>query len=480
MQFPSLEYLIFFPLAVAAWYAAAPRLRWAVLIGAGAAFLALASPTHFAFAFVLSLVNYFAGLALERWAETRKALWVLLATLAFDVGVLGLFKYGNAVLAGFAQLEALFGVAAPPRVLSLVLPLGISYYSFQLIGYLLEVYWGRQPAARHLGHFAATILFFPKLVAGPIERPHHFLAQLAAPKPFDPADVTAGLKLLGWGLFKKCVIADRIAFVIGPIFGHPRDFSGLPLAAAIALYTVQVYCDFSGYTDVALGSARVLGLELAPNFNHPFSARSVTDFWRRWHISLSSWTNDYIYRPLSMVISFHTSWRRVGTVFSILVTFGVLGLWHGATWNFVLFGLLHGAAVSVEALTSRARTRLLGRLPARVADRLNNVVTVVFYSLSCVLFRANSISDALYILGHAFVGIGHAAPIGAKRMFGRQYHILLLGLVFGALVLGRWWTRRRPVAARPTWQRWPVYYAVIAAIVILGLFQVNQFVYVQF
>lgn len=484
MQFNSLEYGLFFPLALLLYYAAPAPHRWAVLVATGGAVLAWKGIAHLAIAVGLTVVNYAIGLAIEKHAEAPRASWLLGLALCCNLFVLGLFKYATVLGAGVHDVLAAIGVPAASGEWSFFLPLGISYYVFQLISYDLEVYWGRAPATRHLGHLAASVLFFPKLVAGPIERPHHFLPQLVTPRPFAAENVTAGLAQIAWGVFKKCVIADRIALIVDPVYENVHGFGQLTLLLTIGLYVVQTYNDFSGYTDIALGSARTLGLEIVPNFNHPFSARSVTDFWRRWHMSLSSWTADYIFRPLSTYVSFNTSWRKTGMAASITASFLVLGIWHGATWNFVLFGLAHGLAVSIETLTQRHRTRLLARLPERLADRLNNVVTVVFYACSCVLFRAASLGDAGYVLGHAFTSIGGIT--GADRALFREqrYHVLLLGLMAVLFAAAHRLSLHRPlsawVGARPLWVRWSAYYALIAAIVIFGVFGVKEFVYVQF
>jgi D-alanyl-lipoteichoic acid acyltransferase DltB (MBOAT superfamily) len=492
MQFISLDYGLFFPLAVLVYYAAPAHQRWAVLVAVSAAFLAWAGVAALAIAIGLAVVNYFLGIAIEKHADTRRASFLLLLALFCNVGVLaffkygGLFDYGSEFGTGLDGMGVFFGASATSSHWAPLLPLGISYYVFQLISYDLEIYWGRAPAARHLGHLVASILFFPKLVAGPIERPHHFIPQLAAAKPFSAEDITIGLKLIGWGLFKKCVIADRMALIVNPVFETPHDYSGLALLIMIVLYPLQVYNDFSGYTDMALGSARCLGLEICPNFNHPFSARSLTDFWRRWHISLSSWTNDYIFRPLSAYALLNTSRRKTGLFFSITSAFFVLGLWHGATWNFVLFGLMHGVAVSFEALTQRSRARLWlwAKLPERVADRLANVATLTFYALSCVVFATGSIGDAVYMLGRAFGGVDSFTRGDVSAFQDHTYRLAVLAMIAVVLLAVRRMSVGTSISewlsTKSLWWRWSAYYAVIAAIFVLGEFDVKDFVYVQF
>ena len=483
MLFPSLEYVVFLPLAALAYHAVPARHRWAVLVATGVAFLGFVSPVHAAIALGMAAVNFGTGLGLERWADTPRGTRVLWLALLFDVGVLGYFKYQGFLLQNVNSLALLAGVAPPFRARALLLPLGISYYTFQLIGYNLEIHWGRESAEKHFGRFAASVLFFPKLIAGPIERPHRFLAQLAASRPFRAEDLEAGLVQIGWGLFKKCVIADRVALVVDLVYQSPRELTGLPLLIGMFAYVVQVYNDFSGYTDIALGSARILGIELSPNFNHPFSARSVTDFWRRWHISLSSWTNDYIYKPLSMYVSLETNWGKGGLVLSILVTFFVLGFWHGPSFTFIVFGLIQGAAVSLEFVTQRTRGAALAKLPARISDLLRHAATLTFYALSCVFFRARTVGDAVYIISHAFRGVGDLRAL--QRFAPLTYHLGVLALFLAALGLLRarpveWLAAQRAQRAQRTWARWPLYYAVIISVLVFGLFEINQFVYVQF
>jgi|HubBroStandDraft_6_1064221.scaffolds.fasta_scaffold115128_2 alginate O-acetyltransferase complex protein AlgI len=475
MPFCSLAYLVFFPLAALAYHVAPTRHRWAVLVALGLGFMAWASPFAAAVAVAMAAVNYATGLGVERWAETSWGPRVLALALLLDVGLLGWFKYQGFFAESVNGLGALAGFSPALRARSVLLPLGISYYTFQLVGYNLEVHWGRESAERHFGRLLASILFFPKIVAGPIERPHHFLAQLGGEKRTGADDLAAGLRRIGWGLFKKCVLADRIGLFVDAVYDRPRELHGLPLLLGVALYAAQIYCDFSGYTDIALGSARVLGIELAPNFDHPFSATSVTDFWRRWHISLSSWTSDYIYKPLSLAISLGTRWGKAGLVFAVLVSFLVLGLWHGPSWCFVLFGLIHGVAVSIELVLARPRA------PRRVPLWVANALTVAFYAFSCTFFRARTVSDALYVIGHAFVGLGDLG--GLQRFAFLQFHAA--SLVFMVVVLGALRLRLGPrpaeaLAARPWWVRWSADYALCGAIFVFGIFDTNRFVYVQF
>jgi alginate O-acetyltransferase complex protein AlgI len=476
MPFPTLEYALFLPISVLAYWSTPRNLRWLLLLVAGVVFLRFAGTYDAAVAFALGLANFLAGLAIESSGDTPKASVALWSVVLLDVGVLAWFKYRGLL----ADLFPALGPRGGPAGFQ---PIGLSYYTFQCIGYNLEIFWGRHSAERRVGRFLTSIFFFPKLVAGPIERPHHFLPQLGSSRQWYVDDLRRGALLIGWGLFKKCVIADRVSPVVDAIYANPSACSGWLLQLAILLYTVQVYCDFSGYTDIALGSARLMGIELAPNFNSPFSATSVTDFWRRWHISLSSWTSDYIYQPLSTYLSLTTGWRRLGTVVSILLAFLVIGVWHGASLTYVAFGLIQGAAVSAEFLWGSFRRKAKRPAPSSaLGPRWRQAATIVFYACSCVFFRATSFSQAGYILSHALRGLGHLGSLQA--LDGHRHDLVIVGLLGAGLAVLRAATRGvSPLAvidAQVPAVRWSLYYALVLAVLLLGLFGVNRFVYVQF
>lgn len=469
----ALEYLIVTACALLLHAILPRRLSWVGFVVAGATFLGFVGPRDLGVALLLTAVNWAAAIGIDKWAETSRGSAVLLATIGFDVVALALYKFGYLLVPHVPALRPLFGASATG---GLLVPLGISYYAFQLVGYCLEVHWGRGAVERNPGKLAASVLFFPKLVSGPIERPHHFFPQLEGAPRDRLLDLREGLARVAWGACKKAVIADRIAMMIDPVYRHPDAYAGLTLVVAIALYTVQVYTDFSGYTDIALGTARLFGVELQPNFDRPFSSKSITEFWRRWHMSLSSWTSDYVYRPLSMLISLNTRWKRAGLVFSILVTFGVLGVWHGASWSFIAFGLIHGVAVSFEAVTQKT-SFLPKSLSAAWADRVRNALTVGFYALSCTFFRASTVPDALTILKRAFT---HVQARAAVDFFSGSKWELILLVVGGVTMIGAKWSFSRAPAAEPRWWRVPVHAALAGVLIACGVFEATTFVYVQF
>ncbi|MEJ7660411.1 MAG: MBOAT family O-acyltransferase [Hymenobacter sp.] len=352
----------------------------------------------------------------------------------------------------------------------------------------MDVYQGKLPAERHLGRFALFVAFWPQLVAGPIERGSQMLPQLRARHDFDYGRVASGLRLMAWGMFKKVVIADRLALLVNPVFDHPHRFEGPLLLLAVAAFTGQIYADFSGYTDLARGAARVLGYHLVLNFRQPYLATSVGDFWRRWHMSLSGWFRDYVYIPLGG--------SRAGTArtqANVLMVFLLSGLWHGASWTFVAWGALHGGYLVAESLTGPARAAL-GRwlgLPARprLQRLLGTAGTLALVAYAWIFFRANSLPDALYVATHLFKGWGHspvaqlpAALAGLGRHFKAE---LLVTAAAGALLAFSDYRAERGSVAQwlagwPAAGRWAGYAGLLLAMLYFGIFGSSQFIYFQF
>ena len=336
MLFHSFAYFTFFPCVVALYFAIPPRHRWALLLAASYYFYAAWKPEYLLLIVASTLVDYLVGLGLGRHREPRVRRWLLAASLILNLGLLGVFKYADFFGQSLAGLARALGGGRNIPALNLLLPVGISFYTFQTLSYTIDVYRGEREPERHLGRFALYVSFFPQLVAGPIERSTHLLPELRAARPFDLDRVLSGLLLFAWGLFKKLVIADRAAAFVDAVYADPERFQGPTIIVATYLFAFQIYADFSGYSDMAVGSARVMGIELMENFDRPYAARSITDFWRRWHISLSTWFRDYLYIPLggNRVVP-----RR--RLFNVLVVFVLSGLWHGASWTFVAWKAYH-------------------------------------------------------------------------------------------------------------------------------------------
>jgi alginate O-acetyltransferase complex protein AlgI len=433
-----------------------------------------------------TVLDYVCGLLIAGAADARRKRLVLLVSVTANLLFLATFKYLGFFVTEFAGLLERLGFNANISVLEIVLPVGISFYTFQTIGYVVDVYRGKVPAARSFLDYALYVAFFPQLVAGPIERAGHLIPQFQKARVWSAPAFESGLQLAIWGLFKKVAIADNLAPYVDVVYTNPAEFSGTALVTATIFFAFQIYCDFSGYTDTARGVARMLGFELMRNFNFPYISKTPVEFWQRWHISLSQWFQDYLYYPLAM------RYMRRGGYFrkykAHIISMALIGLWHGANWTFVVFGLYWGVVIAVY-LAMLDRTAAAGRnapadqLTARARDL--GAITLMF-TLVCVgwvFFRAESIGDAWYVLAHALSSSGASAVIGAGVGDVPVLWVLIVGLVLAEWVYRHSARLRRRLegAQLPaTAGR----YALIAAIIVsVGASQLDEarpFIYFQF
>ncbi|RIK30272.1 MAG: membrane-bound O-acyltransferase family protein [Anaerolineae bacterium] len=402
MLFNSFQFLVFFPVVTTLYFLLPHRFRWGLLLAASCYFYMAFIPKYILILFVTITVDYFAGIGLER-AQGNKKKWILFASILANIGMLGFFKYFNFANDNLAALANFIGWNYPIADLSIILPIGLSFHTFQSLSYTIEVYRGHQKAERHYGYLALYVLFYPQLVAGPIERPQNILHQLHEEHRFEYQRVTDGLKWMAWGMFKKVVIADRMALFVNPIYDSPTSHHGPALVFATLAFAIQIYCDFSGYSDIAFGAAQVMGVRLMKNFQHPYFAKSISEFWRRWHISLSTWFRDYVYIPLG---GSRAGARR--TAINLFITFVVSGLWHGANWTFVIWGALHGIFVLLNHILEPYWTRLrktgfATRFPSAL-DGLSLLSTFGLVCFAWIFFRASTLPDAFYIATHLFSG----------------------------------------------------------------------------
>jgi len=481
MAFNSLSFLAFFVATAFLYWMIPHRFRNWLLLVASYYFYASWRAEYLILLVAMTLLNYAAGLAMEReQAERRRKIYLSLSLIG-SFGILFAFKYVGFAVQSLNLAIDLLGVSIELPVPQILLPVGISFFTFQAVGYSIDVFRRRQSAERNIGIFALFVSFFPQLVAGPIERASHLLPQFREKHAFSYAGATSGLKLMAWGFFKKLVIADRIAIAVNNVYNHPTDFTGFPLLLATYLFAFQILCDFSAYTDIARGAARVLGFDLMENFRRPYFATSVRDFWRRWHISLTSWFRDYLYFPLGG--------NRVNTwrwFLNLAIVFVVSGLWHGAGRTFVIWGGLHAffliMGIVTKPLRERIANRLLGERLGGARKLFQMFVTFNLVSFAWIFFRANSVRQAWYVISHLFsdfhisthfVGIG----IGPYE-FGIAIFAILALLIVDLLqergsVLAR-------VAVLPVALRWAIYYAVLFSILFLGEFGYEEFIYFQF
>ncbi|GAA4493456.1 MBOAT family protein [Hymenobacter ginsengisoli] len=488
MLFNSLHFLVFFPVVIGLYFALPGRWRAPLLLVSSYYFYLSWKPAYGLLLAATTLLDYFSGVRMSRLASPAQRRPWLYLSLASNLGTLFIFKYFNFFTHTAVELAAALHVPFAAPTLALALPVGVSFYTFQSVAYIVDVYQGKLAAEQHLGRFALFVAFWPQLVAGPIERGGQMLPQLQQPHGFDYGRVASGLRLMAWGMFKKVVIADRLALLANPAFDHPQGFEGPALLVAVAAFTGQIYADFSGYTDLARGAARVLGYNLVLNFRQPYLATSVGDFWRRWHMSLSSWFRDYVYIPLG-----GSRAGKVRTQLNVFIVFLLSGLWHGASWTFILWGALHGTYLIAESLTAPSRAALAQRLrlPARpgLQRLLSTGTTLALVAYAWIFFRANSLPDALYVAGHLFQGWGRlptaqltAALAGLGRHFGAE--LLVAAIAVALLALSDYRAERgsvaRWLAGWPVAGRWAGYAGLLLAILYFGVFGSSQFIYFQF
>jgi len=486
--FNSLQFLIFFPIVLAAYLVLPRNIRWAWLLVASLYAIVAIGPIFLLPLLAVAALGFVFGVGLDRQGDPGRKRSLLVVALVAVVAPLFGLKYATFVNESLRDATSLLGASYPVPVLRALIPIGISFYTLQIIGYLVDVYRG-QPAERHAGRFLLFVAFFPKLVAGPIERGRSLLPQISKAPSVEVSDLTAGLQLMAWGAFKKVVVADRLAPFVQRAYGEPLEQTGVTMVFATVVFALQIYCDFSGYSDLAIGAARTFGYRLMRNFDRPYSALSVQEFWKRWHISLTSWLTDYVYTPFTRNRVLKLKWYYMMLV-GLFITFLVSGLWHGAEWTFVLWGALHGAYLVGSMLTQRLRARWVAAIGLTSWPRLHRSLKVsTTFALVCVayvMFKASSVTEAIGI--YAGLLSGWSSPLDSVRTFiYPDMAEFLIGISAALFVL---WIEKRQagkeveayVAGRSRPVRWAMYYAVAVMIVVLGAFYEDnqQFIYFQF
>jgi D-alanyl-lipoteichoic acid acyltransferase DltB (MBOAT superfamily) len=420
-------------------------------------------PVYIAILGFTIVVDYFAGILIEQTQGSKKKIF-LIASLIANIGVLGTFKYWNFINQNITDLIGLSGAENPLPFLDILLPVGLSFHTFQAMSYTIEVYRGHQKAERHFGIYSLYVMFYPQLVAGPIERPQNLLHQFREEHHWDVERFRRGFSQMLWGFFKKVVIADRLSVFVNEVYGDWMNASGANLWLAVIFFSFQIYCDFSGYSDIAIGSARIMGFDLMTNFNKPYFARSVEEFWKRWHISLSTWFRDYLYIPLGG--------NRSGTFrryVNLSIVFLVSGLWHGAGWNFMLWGALHAVFVVLE-LVYRSR---FGKL--NIPDGVKMILTFFVVSIAWIFFRSSSTEQSFGIIERLF-GYGNFGTVAIHEMNTIEIAFSVI-LILLLLVIERKEIRMKPAT---TWSFATMSAVVIFAIYLFGVFNQEQFIYFQF
>jgi alginate O-acetyltransferase complex protein AlgI len=426
---------------------------------------------RFLFLLIFStLINYFFGLFIYKTEEQPKRqklfLWL---SIINNLAILGFFKYYNFFALSAQAGLGFLGLHVEPWLLHVLLPVGISFYTFHGMSYVFDIYNGKIEPNKNFIEYAVFVCFFPLLVAGPIERATHLLPQVKKKRVFSYRQSIEGLRLMLWGYFLKVVIADSLSVFVNDIFKNYKTYPGSMLVMGTLYFTVQVYGDFCGYTNIAIGVAKLFGFELLSNFRYPFFSKSISEFWRRWHISLASWFYDYVYYPTVAALR---SWRKWAIAFGLLFTFCLSGFWHGPAWKYIFWGTMHGAAIVYEFFTAEWRKKIFGKLPLWLNHSLSMLFTFSYVVLLAVFFKADTVSQGFDYICH--FGPGIFRPLSADR----------LGLVYVIITLLIDWMQRKSernvLNVRNGFLRWSLYVSLFICLLIHSGYNEVPFIYFQF
>ena len=483
MLFNSISFACFYVIVTALYFILPHKFRWALLLMASCYFYMAFVPIYILILGFTIIVDYFAGILIEKNSGRYRKM-LLIISLVSNLGILMFFKYFNFLNTNLSLLLNNFNYQNPTPYLSILLPIGLSFHTFQAMSYNIEVYRGHQKAERHFGIYSLYVMFYPQLVAGPIERPQNLLHQFRKNHKFNYDQVTSGLKLMAWGLFKKVVIADRLATFVNLVYDDPRNADTLSLLIATVFFAFQIFCDFSGYSDIAIGAAKTMGFRLMKNFNRPYQASSIEEFWKRWHISLSSWFKDYLYIPLGGNRVTIPRWYL-----NLFIVFLISGIWHGANWTFIVWGALHGFYLVFGLITKRFRTRIARWLRLDKLHFISVIVTFTLVSFAWIFFRSPDLHTATFIGKRLIKG----TPDILRNLMHRKLNItvrydrmtLYLSFLLIAFLETIHFIQSRINLSKflkesPAYVRWSAYYVLIAIILLFGVFNNSQFIYFQF
>jgi len=457
MNFNSLSFIIFFPIVTSFFFVIPHKYRWALLLCASYIFYMCSKPIYIILLLISTLISYYTAIKIEESENKAKDFFFALS-LVSNLGILFVFKYFNFFMTNIKSTAEYIGFS-PPR-LELILPVGISFYTFQVLSYSFDVYRGNKSPERHLGIFALYVSFFPQLVAGPIERSTHLLPQFHKKSNFDYKRITHGLQLMLWGFLQKMVIADRLAIFVNNVYNNPTEHYGLQVILATYFFAFQIYCDFSGYSDIAIGAAQVLGYEIMDNFRQPYFSHSIIEFWTRWHISLYSWFKDYLYIPLGGNKVSKSRWYG-----NIFIVFLVSGLWHGAGWTFVLWGALHGLFIILSIRTKKLRAAFSSSIHLNKLPFLKKTIGILStFHLNMFKISTHNKINLFNLLNRFELNI---AFVSILIMLG--VHLLQSRIKI-----------REYLSKKPLFFRWTAYYGVTLTIFFFGVFKHSEFIYFQF
>ncbi len=491
MNFNSVDYLIFFPIVVLLYFVMPVKLRKIWLLIASYFFYMRWNAAYGLLLFSSSIVTYIAGILVEKFKEGKLSVAkaVLAVNLIFNLGLLFFFKYSNFMISNINRISGVFG-GGSIRSFDILLPVGISFYIFQALGYTIDVYRGETKAEKDLITYLLFVSFFPQLVAGPIERSKNLLPQLKEKHDFDVDRVREGLFIMATGLFMKIMIADNIATYIDAVYDDYMAYTGAEIMLATILFAFQIYCDFGGYSAIAIGSAKVLGFDLMENFRSPYLATSVRDFWRRWHISLTGWFRDYLYIPLG-----GNRKGKTRKYINTFIVFFISGMWHGAAWNYIAWGAINGVYLILEEASEPLRKNIMEKCrvdKSRLSFKIGcGLLTFILVDLSWLFFRARGIGNAFDILKQMIMAFQGAQLFGLtpqRTGFSIQLTIALI-IAFIILFIMDYFKEKniniwRKLNEQGAWFRWAVYLLILFMIMMYGAYGLEyaqtEFIYFQF
>jgi alginate O-acetyltransferase complex protein AlgI len=480
MLFNSLEFLIFLPIVIIIYYILPHKFRWVLLLAASYYFYMAWNPKYIVLIVFSTLVDYFAAILMEKQKNKARRKVFLLISLAANLGLLFLFKYFNFANGTLGRIFNLFADKPYPiGSLSLLLPIGISFYTFQTLSYTIDVYRGTRKPEKHFGYFALFVTFFPQLVAGPIERSDRLIPQLKIKHKLNYNNTVEALLRISWGFFKKVVVAGRIAVIVNTVYNDLGSFSSIHYIVATVGFAIQIYCDFSAYSDIAIGSAKILGINLMENFKMPYFSASISEFWSRWHISLSTWFKDYLYIPLGGN-RVDKKWKVYR---NLLIVFVVSGLWHGANYTFIAWGLLHGGYLVIERLITKSKTIQTRKL--KIPLVIKQLITIILVLISWVFFRANSITDALIIFKNILTLNITASndAVGSLGLVDKEIYLLIISVAWLFTVEGYKYYRKISSLVKKDFLQGLSVVFLILFIIVFGYYgdaEITQFIYFQF
>ncbi|MBE6572712.1 MAG: MBOAT family protein [Ruminococcaceae bacterium] len=433
MNFNSIEFLIFFPIVMLLNFVVPTKFRIIPLLAMSYYFYMSWNPELVFLILFTTVVSYLSGLVIEKTESVAKRkVWLAISIVA-SLAVLFFFKYYNFLAGGVSSIFSLFGGKADFTIEGLVLPVGISFYTFQTLSYSIDVYRKNIPAERNFLYYALFVSFFPQLVAGPIERPENLLPQLKVEHKLNISDLSIGAKRAISGFFKKVVVADIAGTYVNGVFNNPDSATGAAVVLASMLFAVQIYCDFSGYTDIAIGCGRMMGYRLMQNFDRPYSATNIKDFWSRWHISLTSWFKDYLYIPLG-----GNRKGKARMYVNLFIVFLVSGLWHGADMTFVIWGVLHGIYRVVGAVTAKKRDGIYGKMGLDINSKpvlfFRRIITFLLVCFAWIFFRANNTQELVVLLSKLFTDFGAMSVLSDMGFTLSSVLILVLSIVLLSMI----------------------------------------------